>query len=98
MKNKMVILLVMLVAFLVWLNVGCYKTYFAEDNQVVFFVKKHLSFQVRYENIYLTDENEKPLGRLNDEERGVVISYCKYRLGIETQLRTQEELDACKQR
>lgn len=98
MKNKKATLLVTLVVFLAWLNVGYYETYFAEDNRVVFFLKKHLSFQVRYENIYLTDENEKPLGRLSDEERGVVISYCKYRLGIETQLRTQEELDACKQR
>jgi len=25
-----------------------------------------------------------------------VIDYCKYRLGIETELKTQDELEACK--
>ena len=47
-------------------------------------------------NIFLTDQDEKALDRLSDEERRVVIEYCKYRLGIATELNTQDELNACK--
>jgi hypothetical protein len=81
-----------------WLNVGVYETRFAEDNRVVFFIKKHPTLQVQFVNIFLTDEDEKLLDQLSDEERRTVINYCKYRLGIETGLRTQEELETCKQR
>lgn len=80
----------------VWLNVGFYKTRFAEDNRMVFFIKKHPTLQVRFENIFLSDQDDEPLARLSDEERSVVIAYCKYRLGIETELKTQDELNACK--
>lgn len=81
-----------------WLNVGFYETYFAEDNRAVFFIKKYPTLQVRFENIFLSDQDDKPLERLSDEERSVVIEYCKYRLGIETELKTQDELDACKEK
>lgn len=98
MKAKITLALVMLALSSSWLSVGFYETRFAEDNRVVFFIKKHPALQVQFENIFLTDEDEKPLDRLRDEERRAVIDYCKYRLGIETKLKTQEELDACKQR
>ena len=96
MKKKIILVLTILALSFLWLNVGIYDTYFAEDNRSVFFIKKHPTLQVRFENIFLTDEDDKPIGRLSDEERRIVINYCKYRLGIETKLRTQEELEACK--
>lgn len=98
MKAKTIPALMMLALSFSWLSVGFYETRFAEDNRVVFFIKKHPTLQVQFENIFLTDENEKLLDRLRDEERRAVINYCKYRLGIETKLKTQEELEACKQR
>ena len=79
-----------------WLNVGFYTTRFAEDNRVVCFIKKYPALQIRFENIFLADQDEKALDRLSDEERRVVIEYCKYRLGIATELNTQDELNACK--
>lgn len=98
MKKKIILVLTILALSFLWLNVGVYETYFAEDNRSVFFIKKHPTLQVRFENIFLTDEDDKPINRLSDEERKSVINYCKYRLGIETELRTQEELEACKKR
>ncbi|WXL25262.1 hypothetical protein WG219_18460 [Ectopseudomonas mendocina] len=60
------------------------------------FIKKQPTLQFQFENIFLTDEDDKALDRLSDEEKGLVINYCKYRLGINTELKTQEELNACK--
>lgn len=98
MKAKTILFLIILLLAFSWLNVGVYETRFAEDNRVVFFIKKHPTLQVQFVNIFLTDEDEKLLDQLSDEERRTVINYCKYRLGIETGLRTQEELETCKQR
>jgi hypothetical protein len=98
MKTNITLVLLMLALASLWLSVGFYETRFAEDNRVVFFIKKHPALQVQFENIFLADEDEKPLERLSDEERRAVINYCKYRLGIETELKRQEELETCKQR
>lgn len=96
MKKKIILVLTILALSFLWPNVGVYETHFAEDNRSVFFFKKHPILQVRFENIFLTDEDDKPIDRLSNEERRVVINYCKYRLGIETELKTQEELEVCK--
>lgn len=96
MKKKIILVLTTLALSFLWLNLGVYQTHFAEDNRSVFFIKKHPALQVRFENIFLTDEDDKPIDRLSDEERSEVINYCKYRLGIKTELNTQEELEACK--
>lgn len=96
MKKSAILFAAVLALSALWLNVGFYETYFAEDNRTVFFIKKYPTLQIRFENIFLSDQDDKPLSRLSDEERDVVIAYCKYRLGIETELKTQDELDACK--
>ncbi|WP_324732950.1 hypothetical protein [Pseudomonas paeninsulae] len=94
MKTKIILVLTIFALSFVWLKIGVYETHFAEDNRLVFFFKKHPVLQIRFENIFLTDEDDKPVGRLSDEERRAVINYCKYRLAIETELKTQVELDA----
>lgn len=96
MKKKIILVLTILALSFLWLNIGVYETHFAEDSRSVFFIKKHPTLQVRFENIFLTDEDDKPIDRLSNEERSVVINYCKYRLGIKTELKTQEELEVCK--
>ncbi|MCY1305575.1 hypothetical protein D9M70_553890 [compost metagenome] len=98
MRSKILFALTVLAAVSAWLNIGFYETHFAEVNQTVFFIKKRLTFQIKFENIFLRDEDDKPLDLLESEQQQLVIDYCKYRLGIETKLKTQEELDACKQR
>lgn len=96
MKKKIILSLIVFASSILWLNAGVYETHFAEDNRSVFFIKKHPTLQVRFENIFLTDEDDKTIDRLSDEERSMVINYCKYRLGIKTELKTQKELEACK--
>ncbi|WP_373875091.1 hypothetical protein [Pseudomonas tohonis] len=78
-----------------WLTTGVYKTRFAEDNRLVFFIKRQPSFRVAFVNPFATDADSKPLSRLNAQERQEVIDYCRYRLGIATELKTQDELDNC---
>lgn len=78
-----------------WLSTGFYKTRFAEDNRLVFFIKAQPSFQVQFVNPFATDADSKKLSKMNAEERQEVIDYCRYGLGIETALKTQEELDNC---
>lgn len=67
----------------------------AEVNKV-FFVKKYPSLQIKFRNLFANDADDKPLDKLTAEQRQLVIDYCKYRLGIETELKTQEELESCK--
>jgi hypothetical protein len=98
MKARIIPALTALALSLAWLKIGFYETRFAEDNKMVFFIKKHPTLQVEFENLFLTDEDSEPLDRLSDDDRKTIINYCKYRLGIETELRTQEELDTCKKR
>lgn len=47
-----------LVLTVLWLNVGFYRTRFAEDNRAVFFIKKYPALQMRFENIFLTDQDK----------------------------------------
>ncbi|MCJ1888100.1 hypothetical protein LNN38_24830 [Pseudomonas sp. LA21] len=95
MKKLIVLLLVLCAAHL---YVGFYKTRWAEDNKRVFFIKKYPSLQVEFVNLFASDADDKPLDQLSPLERATVRDYCKYRLGIETELKTQTELDACKER
>lgn len=95
MKRLIVLLLVLCVAHL---YVGFYNTRWAEDNKRVFFIKKYPSLQVEFVNLFASDADDKPLDQLSPLERAAVRDYCKYRLGIETELKTQAELDVCKTR
>ncbi|MFV3308530.1 hypothetical protein ACNFBT_24980 [Pseudomonas sp. NY15181] len=95
MKRLIVFLLMLCVAHL---YVGFYKTRWAEDNKRVFFIKKYPSLQVEFVNLFASDADDKPLYQLSPLERAAVRDYCKYRLGIETDLKTQADLDACKER
>lgn len=91
-------LIVITLACIAILYVGYYETRYVEDNKMVFFIKKAPTLQVEFVNLFANDADNKKVHELDDEERQVVIDYCKYRLGIETELKTQEELEICKQR
>lgn len=80
------------------LFIGYYETRWAEDNKTVFFIKKQPTLQLEFVNIFDSDADDKPLHKLDQEERQLVIDYCKYRLGIVILLNNQEELEACKGR
>jgi hypothetical protein len=85
-------------ALIAALFVGYYETQWAEDNRLIFFIKQSPTFQFAFVNIFDSDADDRPLDKLTDEQRKYVIDYCKYRLGIETTLTTQAELEVCKGR
>lgn len=93
MKKAFVCLLVVLYFVL---NYGYY--IYIEDAEVerVFFKKKSITLQVRFDNIFANQGDDKVLSDLSSEERDKVINYCKYRLGIITELSTRCELERCK--
>ncbi len=70
---------------------GEFKTY----NHI--FIKTSPTLQIKFENIFANLRDDKELSELTHQERQIVMDYCKYRLGIETQLTTQGELERCKE-
>lgn len=53
---------------------------------------------MKFKNLYTKDGDTKSLADLGAVEANIVINYCKYRLGIETWLENEEQLEACKRR
>lgn len=80
------------------LYIGFYEKMEDAYSEKVFFIKKSPTFQMRFENIFAYESDDKNLNELNEVERKLVIQYCKYRLGVTTNLQTQEDLDKCKKR
>ncbi len=85
-------------ALLALLYVGYYKSIDDAELNTNFFIKQHPTLQMEFVNLFANDADSKPLQALSSEERQLVMDYCRYRLGIETTLQTQSELDACKKR
>ena len=95
MKNLIIIFLLILLQLLF---VDYYKTIEYAELNIALFTKKPPTLQMEFVNIFANDADNKNLHELNEAERQLVTAYCKYRPGIETELKTQEELDACKAR
>ncbi|WP_397450945.1 hypothetical protein [Pseudomonas sp. NA-150] len=91
-----IFILATLLATIGVLNIGYY-TYLEELDPIrVWFIKKHPTFQVEFYNIYAGGMIETKLEKLSVRRRNLMIDYCKYRLGIITELKTEEELERCK--
>ncbi|MDN6875653.1 hypothetical protein QO209_24695 [Pseudomonas citronellolis] len=80
------------------LFVGYYKSVDDAELNTNFFIKRHPTLQVEFVNLFANDADSKPLEELSGKERQLIIDYCRYRLGINTTLQTQAELDTCKER
>ncbi|KFE56894.1 hypothetical protein IV01_06845 [Pseudomonas syringae] len=80
------------------LYIGYYTELGVHGGNMVFFIKKYPTFQVEFENLYTREGDHTPLARMNMVEASIIIDYCKHRLGIDTWLETEEELEACKAR
>ena len=80
------------------LHLGYYVSLDFEDPRLEIFIKKHPTLQVRFENIYTSEEQRKPLKELSTAELIMVRNYCKFRLGIDNPLRSQDDLEVCKAR
>lgn len=95
MKSLLIILSTTIVAML---YTGFYEKMEDAYPEKVFFIKKSPTFQMEFENIFAYESDDKKLSELSEAERRLVISYCKYRLGLDTTLKSQSELEKCKQR
>lgn len=93
MMKKLIFLIVS--AFLTALYIGYYPA--TEDAEIknVFFIKKHPTFQVEFRNIHANDGDILLLEHLTEQERQWTIDYCRYRLGIDTELKTQADVVMC---
>ncbi|CAI8822577.1 Sigma-70 family RNA polymerase sigma factor [Pseudomonas chlororaphis] len=78
------------------LYIGFYEKMEDAYPEKVFFIKKSPTFQMKFENIFAYESDDKNLSELSDTERQLVIQYCKYRLGITTTLKSQDELEECR--
>ncbi len=95
MKSLLIIVPTILVALL---YIGFYERMEDAYPEKVFFIKKVPTFQIKFENIFAYESDDKKLSELSDTERQLVIQYCKYRLGMTTTLKNQNELEECKKR
>lgn len=95
MKSLFIIFTIILVVFL---YIGFYEKMEDAYPERVFFIKKAPTLQIKFENIFAYESDDKKLSELSDTERQLVIQYCKYRLGVTTTLKSQNELEGCKKR
>ncbi|WP_347911608.1 hypothetical protein [Pseudomonas grandcourensis] len=92
------LLIIFPIALLAFLYIGFYEKMEDAYPEKVFFIKKSPTLQMKFENIFAYESDDKKLSELSDTERQLVIQYCKYRLGVITTLKSQNELEECKKR
>ncbi|AWY44386.1 hypothetical protein DKY63_09840 [Pseudomonas putida] len=86
------------VVLFAYLYIGFYEKMEDAYPEKVFFIKKSPTLQMKFENIFAYESDDKKLDELSERERQLVIQYCKYRLGVMTTLKSQNELEECKRR
>lgn len=80
------------------LYVGYYQALEDGDIETILFLKKHPTLQVKFYNIHANDGEIRRVERLTQQERQWVIDYCWYRLGIHTELNTQNDVETCRKK
>ena len=94
---KKLIALIVLVLVTV-LYVGYYEALEDGDIETILFIKKHPTFQMKFYNIHANDGEIRRVERLTEQERNWIIDYCRYRFGIETELKTQDDVEVCRKK
>jgi hypothetical protein len=92
------ILIAAMLAVMTMLYVGYYETLEDGDIETIVFIKKQPTFQLKFYNIHANDGEIRKVERLTAEERGWIIDYCRYRLGIDTDLKTQDDVEMCRKK
>ncbi|GFM83840.1 hypothetical protein PSCICN_45320 [Pseudomonas cichorii] len=88
------ILTLALAALIIMPFVGYYEHQGEIGSTPVFFIKKKPTLKMKFHRIFHPNF-EKSLHEITALQRQQVIDYCKYRLGIETRLETEEEFNSC---
>ncbi len=94
--RKLIALIVL--ALVAVLYVGYYEALEDADVETILFIKKHPTFQMKFYNIHANDGEIRQVEQLTQEERRWIIDYCRYRLGIDTTLNTQEDVEVCRKK
>jgi len=94
---KKLIALIVLVLVTV-LYVGYYEALEDGDIETILFIKKHPTFQMKFYNIHANDGEIRQVERFTEQERKWIIDYCRYRLGIDTDLKTQNDVEVCRKK
>jgi hypothetical protein len=92
---RVLITLGAIAAMTCWPLLGYYESREGDQTSRVYFLKHKPTLQVRFENIFANGQAPRPLEQLSEEERQVAIDYCLFRLGIESPLQTQQQLELC---
>lgn len=92
------LLIAAILAVVTMLYVGYYEALEDGDIETIVFIKKHPTFQMKFHNIHANDGEIRKVERLTAEERGWIIDYCRYRLGIDTDLKTQDDVEMCRKK
>ncbi|MGN4049267.1 hypothetical protein [Pseudomonas sp. SM4] len=92
------LLIAAILAVVTMLYVGYYEALEDGDIETIVFIKKHPTFQMKFHNIHANDGEIRKVERLTAEERGWIIDYCRYRLGIDTDLKTQDDIEMCRKK
>ena len=66
--------------------------------KVHFFIKSSPTFKIKFTNLFAKSGDYPRFYYLSEAEKRLIIDYCKYRLGIETNLQSQEEMLRCSAR
>ncbi|MFJ2486304.1 hypothetical protein [Pseudomonas sp. NPDC087639] len=89
------LLIAAILTVLTMLYVGYYEALEDGDIETIVVIKKHPTLQMKFYNIHANDGEIRKVERLTAEERGWIIDYCRYRLGIDTELKTQDDVNMC---
>lgn len=89
------LLMTSLLIFLVIVNVGYYNEVSEGEVNTILFIKKTPTLRMKFYNIHANDGDYRKIDKLSDELRQDIIDYCKYRLGIETEVKTQADIEMC---
>lgn len=95
MKKLMTLIVLVLVTVL---YVGYYEALEDGDIETILFIKKHPTFQIKFYNIHANDGEIRQVERLTQQERQWITDYCRYRLGIDTDLKTQADVEVCRKK
>ena len=85
-------------AVLAVIYTGYYQALEDGDIETILFIKRYPAFQMKFFNIHANDGEIRQVERLTNEEREWIIDYCRYRLGINTELKSQDDIERCRQK
>jgi hypothetical protein len=98
MKRELAAFMLIVTAILAPLYLGYYEALEDGDVERIIFIKREPSIKLKFYNIHANDGEIRQIEALTSEERSWIIDYCRYRLGISTQLKTQASIEICRQK